>query len=978
MMPSTKRNFKEFVSGVTRGVSFQKTEEMQMLQLKTKRTGLAVAIGVSLSLGLAACGGGGGGADDNSAPAANAEEIRTAVSLNELGWKFIQDDDLSEAAALSNDGSTWSTVRLPHTWNEKDAASTAQTTPTSKSYKRGRGWYRLEFDNTDNGATQWLQFDGASIVADVWLNGEKLGQHKGAFTEFRFDVTGKLRAGRNVLLVRADNSAAVTASDVTAIAPLEGDFNMSGGLYRGVSLISTPNTAHIALNEAVASLDAAGNDIVQFVAGRGAYARTVSVTNGTATVSVKARLKNDSKSDGLFTVQAALLDRGGETVQLAQKNGVEIKAGASAEVDQELTVANAHLWHGMADPYLYKLVVELRDADGNPIDKVVQDFGIRTMAFDPDKGFYLNGKSVPLRGVNMHQDFQDKAWAISREDTDLSLNMIREMGANTIRLAHYPHASYTYQQSDEMGFVIWAELPFVGASIPSEDCKQTSTVPVSFSANVKLQLQELIRQQYNRASIGMWSINNEAAQHSFCLGVDTMTPLLKELDALANAEDPGRVTTLADNGEKSPNYDTSTLIEHWPTLNTGGITDIWSLNRYFGWYNYNTASLLAANIAELRERYPSLPIGVSEYGAGAALTHHTDNTFASSVCFKDFTGNREVCHQPEEYASRIHEEDYKIIDQPYIWGTYLWTMFDFGSGTRHEGDVGGVNTKGLVTFDRRTRKDAFYFYKANWSKEPVTYITSRRYTERAYAVTDVKVYSNADSVTLELNGAAVGTRSAAECVKKVCEFKNVRLTSGVNNLVAKGSHGGSTVTDSVDWNLSADNAANVYLAAGQMTTGIMSSSGKRYGSDNFFIGGTGYSKMEPIISYVMDGIQPDFTPVSAGASGTPPDDLVLLYGGYRAGAAPFSYDIPLVNGAYTVTLGFIEPDKTTVPGGRVFDVDANGQNVISSLDVLSAAGGYRTAITRSFSVTVDNGRLNLDFRPLVGGAVVSNITVIKQ
>ena len=941
-----------------------------MQQIPGKKTLLALAL--STMLGMTACGGGGSSGSEDTGPTVNADVVRSVTPLM-AQWRFIQDDKLTDSAALASDASGWASVNLPHTWNEKDAASTAQTTPTSKDYKRGLGWYRLEFDSPKAAASQWLQFDAVSVVADVWLNGEKLGEHKGAFAAFRFDVTGKLKAGKNVLLVKADNTLALTGTDRTAIAPLAGDFNLSGGIYRGVSLIGTRDAASIALNDLGAS---------------GVYARTTSVDKGQATVNVRTKLTNANKVDGNYTVVAALLDASDRQVRAVQK-AVTLKAGAAGEVAQDVVIDNARLWHGMADPYLYKLVVELRDASGNTLDKVVQDFGIRTMAFDPDKGFFLNGKSVPLRGVNMHQDFQDKAWAISNADTDISLALIKEVGANTIRLAHYPHGTYTMQQSDKLGFVTWAEIPFVNQALtvaprgmPPGDCAKTSTVPKEFSDNLKQQLQEMIRQHYNHASVGVWGLANEIGNNGICMGQDTVTPLLKELHALAKQEDPGRMTTEADSAEDVEGKENSQgSVFSQNVLRTGGITDTWALNRYFGFYFQPTPAPLESVLTQLHARYPKLPVGISEYGAGAAVSQHTDNPRGGKVCSFDMSGKRRDCYQPEGHAAYVHEESYRIMDKPYVWGTYLWNMFDFGSGIRHEGDIGGTNTKGLVTFDRKTKKDAFFFYKANWSSEPITYIAGRRYVDRAYRFADVKVYHNGEGVTLKLNGKEIGRKSAADCNKKVCEFKGVVLDVGSNKLVAEGQHQGKSVTDTVGWNLAQSNADNVYIAAGQLTTGFQSSSGERFGSDNFFVGGLSYS------NFPIDLTSPDIpnimtlsVMVDGGGIVSDKRDL-LLYDQMRVsdGMTPFGYDIPLANGSYAVTLGFVEPLKSATVGSRVFNVVANGAQVISNLDVYAEAGKYRTVIApKTFAVTVSNGRLNLNFKPLVGGAVVSNIRIVKQ
>lgn len=915
-----------------------------------KKTTIAVAVSLTLSFALISCGGGSSGGSSASSSSVNVSELRTAKPLME-NWLFVQDDALTDVQALATDGAKWTSVSLPHTWNATDAATTAQSTPTTPDYKRGRGWYRLNFDYSGNAATQWLQFDAASIAADVWLNGEKLGQHRGAFTAFRFDVTGKLKASNNVLLVKTDNSKATAASDPTAVEPLGGDFNMSGGLYRGVSLISTPSAAHIALDDFGSS---------------GIFARTTSLNGVNANVNVLAKLKNDSKTDGSFTVQATLLEADGTTVKLSGRSAaVAIKAGAAASVAQDLAVGQAHLWNGLADPYLYKLVVELKDSNGASVDKVVQNFGIRQMTFDPNKGFSLNGKSIALHGVNQHQDTLGKAWAITPADTDLSFSFMKEIGANTVRLAHYPHANYTYESADKLGLVVWAENALVNSTSVVSGVDPETT---GFAANARQQLTELIRQQYNHASIGIWSIANEVTGGNDAS--NNVQALLKSLNATAKAEDPGRITTLANQVTRSGD----TVLPD--TLTQTGYTDSYSVNRYFQWYYGTSETQLGDNLDDLHAKNPTQPIGVSEYGAGAAITHHTDNVYGGRVCGRDGSGSTRICYQPEEYASYVHEKAYaQMVARPYIMGTWIWNMFDFGSGIRHEGDIGKTNTKGLVTFGRDVKKDSFFFYKANWSTTPVTYITGRRYTQRAYpVVSSLKVYSNADSVTLKVNDKAVGTKLAANCPLKVCEFTNVALQAGNNVVTAVGSHGAATETDVVNWNLSTENATNTYIAAGQLTTGYKSTDpllgSHTYGSDDFFVGGelpvaAGFGAIGLSGAVVINGL---------GSSSIP--ETGRVWDMWREGSA-FSYQIPKANGNYTVTLGFLEPTATAA-GQRVFNVAANGVSQIANLDVFSVAGAKNTAIARSFPVTVSNGTLTLNFTGVVGKAILSNIAVVKQ
>ncbi len=881
-----------------------------------------------------------------AAPGAAAGQAVAARRTTALldNWRFIQDDSLTDAAALAADTSAWAQVNLPHTWNRVDAASTAQTTPASKPYRRGRGWYRLEFERQAVPATSWLQFDGASIVADAWLNGKHLGQHRGAFTAFRFDAGPALHAGRNVLVVKVDNSAPEHGDDPTAVAPLGGDFNMAGGLYRGVALVETPAPAHLALDD---------------FGGSGVQADTLAINKGKAAVRVRVRVANDGTQDAGLVLRAQLIDAAGRTAA-DSRQALRLPAAARHQAQLALDAPRPHLWQGVSDPYLYRLRVDLLGAGGRIIDTVEQPFGIRQFRFDPQAGLFLNGRHLRLRGVNLHQDMQDKAWAISADDVDASLALVREMGANSVRLAHYPHSAHTYEQADHLGLVVWAELPFVERSLTPADCKAGATVPAAFLDNLDVQLRELIRQQYNHAGIAMWSVANEVAMGSTCRGMDTVTPVLHRLHVLAKQEDPGRPTTLADFNE-----DYEVLSRMFPLLSTGGITDIWAVNRYHLWYYPGGADAFGAALDRFHAKYPAQPLGVSEYGAGAALSHQTDNPLGGLAGSMDMHGRSRILYQPEGYANYVHEQIYAALAQRgYLWGSYVWAMFDFGSGTRHEGDVGGTNTKGLVSFDRATRKDPFFFYKANWSDAPVTYITGRRYTARAYRVTDVRVYSNADTVRLSLNGREVGVRRAAACPLRTCVFERVALDEGNNLIEARGAHGAGMVRDTVEWTLAPDNARSIYLAAGQIETGLVSSAGHRYGSDNFFVGGQGTP---------LELDSPYGTRFGTHVANVADARDAALWAAVRHGS--FGYRIPLENGRYRVQLGFLEPDRTTAPGARRFHVDVNGATLLPGLDILAAAGAPATAIQRSVEIEVSDGMLRLDFVPEVGEAVLSNLAV---
>jgi beta-galactosidase len=905
---------------------------------------LVASLTAALAVG---CGGGG---DDPAAPGVTVDQVRTVTDLTR-NWRFVLDDSLTDDQALGANTSNWSSVNLPHTWNAGDAATTAQSTPSTPEYLRSVGWYQLDFDaGPQTGGTRWLQFDAASITADVWLNGVKLGQHRGAFTAFRFDVTNLLKPGRNVLVVKTDNRRATRDGEANAIAPLSGDFNMSGGLYRGVSLVSTPNKAHIALGD---------------LGGPGIYARTASVSGTSAVVNVATKLENALAAAGSYTVTASLLDAEGKTVKKSVSSAVALRPGEKATVSQDLNVADVRLWQGLADPYLHKLVVELKDGAGTSIDKVVRDFGVREMRFDPNNGFFLNGRSVPLHGVNMHQDMLGKAWSVSHEDIDRSFELIKEVGANTLRMAHYPHSYYAVTQADKLGLVVMAELPYVNSSAIGGRTVDPETT--GFAENAREQLRELIRQKYNNASLGIWSVGNEVQGGDD--SQNNVRAMFKSLHDTAKAEDPGRITTLANQINRSGD------VIRPDAITLTGVTDSFSVNRYFQWYYGQSETQLGENLDQIHAASPTQPIGVTEYGAGSGLTHHTDNVRGGRVCSSDTSGATRICYQPEGYANYVHEKAYEqMVQRPYLMGTWIWNMFDFGSGNRHEGDIGQTNTKGIVTFGRDVKKDVFFFYKANWSQAPVTYIAERRHTDRVYKTAQVKVYSNAASVALRVNGVEVARKTAAECPVKVCNFGEVALAAGVNTITAVGTHGNETVSDFVNWNLPAKNATNVYIAAGQLTSGLVSNDpllgNNVYGSDNYFLNGD----LPPLSGRSNVGLSAAIAINGLGTTTIPEKGRV--WDMWREGT-DFTYEIPVANGTYKVTLGFLEP-TVTAAGARVFNVNAEGATAIANMDIFQSTGAIRTATARSFTATVADGKLTLNFAGVQGRAIVSNIAVERQ
>jgi beta-galactosidase len=428
----------------------------------------------------------------------------------------------------------------------------------------------------------------------------------------------------------------------------------------------------------------------------------------------------------------------------------------------QVAMPNPHLWNGRPDPYLYKAVVELRSANG-VVDSVEQPLGLRFYAVDPDKGFFLNGKPYHLHGVDKHQDRFNKGWAISEADMDEDIQLIKEMGCTVIRCAHYQHSDYFYSLCDRAGILVWAELPQVNEIKASAQFAETS----------RSQLLDLIRQNVNHPSIFVWSLFNE-------LWPNKPDPHreLQDLRIVANGEDPTRPTIAATSNNAMPQMNK--------------IPDWLGWNIYPGWYSgWGSKNDFGKSLDSRRQDSRHGGFCVSEYGAGANVEQHEQNP-KQPVTTSQW--------HPEEWQALVHETAWPAMKaRPFVWGTFVWVMFDFAVSTRHEGGVPGRNDKGLVTYDRKIKKDAFYYYKANWSDEPVLHITSRRFTERTNAVTDVKIYSNAGKVELLLDGKSRGTRSdGASCV---FIWKDEPLQPGENRVEVHAEQNGKKLSDSCVWTL---------------------------------------------------------------------------------------------------------------------------------------------------------------------------------
>ena len=577
------------------------------------------------------------------------------------GWEFTGPDG------------TTTTVDLPHTWNARDGQD------GGNDYWRGTCIYRTRFAAPQfNTASQqvWIQFDGVNASAHVVLNGSPVCNHDGGYSTFRANITELLR-DENELTVEVDNSK----ND--RVYPQKADFTFYGGIYRDVSLMVVSKN-HF-------TLDYFGGPGIRI---------TPTVQGADASVQVT------TWHDGEGEVSIELLDAAGNTV--ATGKGPDIT----------LTIFNAHLWNGVKDPYLYSCKARLV-VNGTVEDETTTRFGVRSFKVDPKKGFFLNGKSYPLHGVSRHQDRKGLGNAITREMHDEDMALIKEIGANTIRLAHYQHDQYFYDLCDEVGMVVWAEIPYISEHMPNG------------RENTISQMKELIIQNYNHPCIVCWGVSNEITIST--KDKKDMLDNHRQLNDLCHEMDKTRLTTLA------------CYAMCGPFNRSAHITDMVSWNLYLGWY---VPGFILNDLwmGFFHLCFPNRPFGYSEYGAEGMPNLHSTHPHRG-----DHT---------EEYQAKYHEYMLRCFKRhPWMWATHVWNMFDFAADARDQGGEPGMNHKGLVTFDRKTKKDSFYLYKAWWSDEAFVHICSKRFVERTGSTATVKVYSNQSTVALYVNGNKVGEQT---------------------------------------------------------------------------------------------------------------------------------------------------------------------------------------------------------------------------
>lgn len=628
-------------------------------------------------------------------------------------------------------------VDLPHTWNAQDALS------GKPDYKRGIGNYdkKLFIRSEWKGKRLFLRFEGANCVSNVFINGKQIGEHRGGYGAFIFEITDKVNYGKdNTVLVRVNNGEQLD------VMPLVGDFNFYGGIYRNVHLLVTEDIC-------ISPLD---------YASPGVYLFQQHVGEKQAAVLARINLSNGTEHPRQATLRLQVKE-GDKVVYQADKK-VTVAPHTSVQPEEmSFTLLNPRLWNGREDPFMYQTVITLVK-DGKEIDKVEQPLGLRYYATDADRGFFLNGKHLPLHGVCRHQEWAEVGNALRPMHHEEDTRLMLEMGVNAIRLAHYPQATYMYDLMDRNGIVTWAEIPFVG---PGGYADKGFVDQPSFRENGKEQLKEMIRQHFNHPSICFWGLFNELKENG-----DNPLEYIKELNVLAHQEDPTRPTTSASNQGGAINF----------------ITDNIAWNRYDGWYGATPATL-ASWLDKTHQAHPEIKIAISEYGAGASIYHQQDSLVQTSP------GS---WWHPENWQTEYHIQNWKIIsERPYVWGSFVWNMFDFGAAHRTEGDRPGINDKGLVTHDRKVKKDAFYFYKANWNPEPMVYIAGHRSVNRVKPVTEVQIFSNCAEVTLKVNGQII--KKMQPDGVKVCIFKDIRLKKGENNIEVSAKNGKRVITDACCW-----------------------------------------------------------------------------------------------------------------------------------------------------------------------------------
>ncbi len=661
-------------------------------------------------------------------------EGRKVESFNS-GWSFKKapaEKELAINAPKWDKG--WSEVEIPHTWNAKDMQVQANSFYEGAAYYKKQYFFPAELKDK----RVFLRFEGVGSCAEVFVNGMLATSHKGGYSAFACEISPLLKAGEeNEIIVKADNKS---RPDVIPVN--HNLFGVYGGIYRPVWLVVTEPC----------------NISVTDCASPGVYVTQKNVSKKQADVKVKVKLDNGTLQPVPVTLQNTIYDQEGKQVA-THSQSFELSAQGEQAYESSFTIKKPTLWQGRENPYLYKVVSRLIK-DGQVIDEMVQPLGLRKYEIVAGKGFYLNGEKYPMYGVTRHQDWWGLGSALKNENHDFDLATIMDVGATTVRFAHYQQSDYLYSRCDSLGLIIWAEIPFVNRVTGQE------------AENCRNQLREMIRQSFNHPSIYVWGLHNEVYQpHQYT------KELTQSLHDLAKTEDPDRYTVSV-NGYGH--------MEHPVNL----VADIQGMNRYFGWYEKKIQDIKPW-VENLEKESPHQKLMLTEYGADANLNHQTEYLGDALNWTKEF--------YPETFATKTHEYQWSVIAaHPYIIASYLWNTFDFCAPMWVRGGVPARNMKGLVTFDRKIKKDSYFWYKANWSKEPVLYLTQRRNWDREKKETSVTVYSNIGTPKVYLNGKELtGIREGYTPVHYIID--NITLDMGKNIVKTVVVKDGKTYEDEIEW-----------------------------------------------------------------------------------------------------------------------------------------------------------------------------------
>ncbi|WP_240419742.1 glycoside hydrolase family 2 protein [Paenibacillus periandrae] len=695
--------------------------------------------------------------------------VKSYVNIND-NWKFAKS------------GQNASTVSLPHTWNAEDGYG------ASANYSRGLGTYEKTIDVSKyQDKNVLIKFDGSNIKTTLYVDNMQISEpHIGGYDAFVYDITEQVKGKSSVTL-----KVEVSNEDI-GVAPLYADFTFYGGIYRDVNLIIA-DAVYISAED----YGSKGVYITPKVTGEITKSGEYKIAD--ATLDVKTSVSFKGTETKPVKVRAIVRNVDGFEVSRNEsdpvtRNTVTNTVYMTAVSNPKFSLHDVKLWDGIQNgvnkSYLY--TVETQVLGGTDyltiLDKQTQSIGFRKYSVDASQGFILNDQNYPLRGVDIHQDRKGYGNAVPDAIRAEDFDLIKEIGANALRVAHYPHSQFVYDQSDKNGLVVWAEIPFISF--------MSSTT--SFADNIENQLIEMIKQNYNHPSIVTWGLENEfgGLGYGYFLGGNMSqdvqyakaTELMKRLATKAKQLDPNRPTTHAIQGHST------TMVKNLAWNDNAGIDTV-AFNDYFGWY-YNKVQDLAKDLDDFHAKYPQLAMGISEYGGGANPYQHDD--IDESFINQWNSASSRGPWQPEEFQNYLHENDWRIIsERPWLWGTFVWSMFDFGVAGKNEASTPGINTKGLVTSDRQIKKDAFYFYKAQWNKtEKFAYITSRRYTARESDTIQVKAYSNMPAVTLTVNGKSYGQGTKQQ--SGVFVWDNVRIDTTGNDVKVTGLDNDGKLTQVMD------------------------------------------------------------------------------------------------------------------------------------------------------------------------------------